>query len=980
MFTRYSLITICALSAGYSLLQGSQSPVFAAARPAQRTVQSAAPVRTLFGPPTQKLASHQLGAGAVHVYPLSLKAGERVEIIADQDGVDLQAALFDPAGQHLFTVDNPTGTKGPERLLWVAEIAGQYHIEISCSKDSPSGIYRIWIKDEGPATAQDKTDASAERLFYQAAALQKQRAFEPAQEAFQKAATLWGQEGNLDRQADALARLGGIYIGRFAWKEALESFDQARSLYRRLQRGADEGRMDDSIGFVQENLFDLTSAQESYRQGLECGERSRDQSVIATSLQNLGSTLRKQGRTSEALRMLDQAQAAWKGLNAIEEARTLTSMGEAFVAVGEWAQARERYQQALVVLGSGKHPETRALVLMGTGNLYVKIGELDQARRYYGMALKIQQHEGLFNDMAVSLVGLATALLNARRPQEALEPYRKALKIFEKKRDVKGQATIWLDLGWTYARLNRERDARMSFERAMKLTQKRDLNVAAGATLGLAQLEEAGGNPIAARRQAEAAVRYVESLRAAQGSDFQVPFLATEQEVYDALIEIILEEQSLHPSAGYDAQAFRVSEQYRSRGLLDRISAAARSKASPSSLPILSLREIQASVLDPDTLLLEYHLGEKASHLWVVGSSSYHVFKLPSRQKVEELSNKFYRLVTTTKGRQGNWRVIQAARELAHALLDPAIPWLGRKRLLISAPETLQEIPIGALPDPTVNNPSLGTSAWPQPMIVEHEVVRIPSGSVLAALRERAAHRARPRGRLAFVGDAVTSERDERLAGAPGFPPLGSAGKPPSFFDDYPRLNSTEDEGNAILKEAGQRDVLGIFGFEATRKLVISGQLEGYQTLHFATHGRLGNTGRPALVLSMWGRDGKPINGFLEDADIYALDLPADLVVLSACDTGLGESIPGEGLVGLSQAFLGAGATRVMISLWPVYDLETSQLMVNFYHEYYSSGLSPSEALRKAQIAMWNAPDRNTPFYWGAFETEGDWQWVRDPR
>jgi CHAT domain-containing protein/Tfp pilus assembly protein PilF len=980
MLARNSLIAIFALSAGYSLLQGSQSPVSAAARPAQRTVQSAPPVRTLFGPPTQKLASHQLGAGAVHVYPLPLRADERVEIIADQDGVDLQAALFDPAGQHLFTVDNPTGTKGPERLLWVAEIAGQYRIEISCSKDSPSGTYRIWIKDEGSATPKDKTDASAERLFYQAAALQKQGASEPAQAAFQEAASRWKKEGNQDRQADALDRLGSIDLDRSAWKEALESFDQARSLYQRLRRGADEGRVDNNIGAIQEKLSDLVSAQESYRQGLECGERSRDQSVIATSLQNLGSTLRKQGRASEALRMLDQAQAAWKGLNTIEEARTLTSMGEVFVAAGKWAQAREKYQQALVVLGPGKYPETKAWVLMGTGGLYVKIGELGQARRYFEAALKIQQQRGLVNQMAVSLGGLATVLLNAKRPQEALELYRKVLRILEKNKDIRGQANICLDLGWTYARLNRTKEARMSFERAMRLTQKQDLSVAAGATLGLGRLEEARGNPIAARSQAEAAVRYVESQRAAKGSDFQVSFLATEQKVYDALIEITFEEQSLYPTARYDAQALRVSEQYRSRGLLDRISAAAKSKSSLSALPILSLREIQASVLDPDTLLLEYHLGEKTSHLWVVGSSSYQVFKLPPRQKMEELIKKFYRLVTTTKGRQGNWEVIQAARELSHALLGPAVPWLGRKRLLISTPEALQAVPLGALPDPSVTDPSPGINAWPQPLIVEHEVVRIPSGSVLAALRERAAHRARPPGRLAFVGDAVTSERDERLAGVPGFSPMGSSGKPPSLFDDYPRLSYTEDEGNAILREAGQRDVLGLFGFEATRKLVISGQLKAYQTLHFATHGRLGNTGRPALVLSMWNRDGKPIDGFLEASDIYALDLPADLVVLSACDTGLGESIPGEGLVGLPQAFLGAGATRVMISLWPVDDFATSQLMEGFYHEYYSNDLSPSEALRKAQIAMWKASVRNTPFYWGAFEIEGDWQWVRDPR
>ncbi|HEY0556011.1 MAG TPA: CHAT domain-containing tetratricopeptide repeat protein [Thermoanaerobaculia bacterium] len=985
MFIRRRWLATGAVSA--CLLQGLSHPLSAAtALPTSKRAGPTTSVRKLFDPPTQRLVSHQLQGGGVHVYPLPLKAGERVEVIADQDGVDLAAALFDPGGQHLFTVDNPTGTKGPERVLWVAEVSGQYRIEISCGPKSAPGTYRIWIKDEGPATARDRADALAERLFYQAVAMQRQRSAEPALEAFQNAVLLWKQDGNQDRQADALDRLGGLFYDNQDWKKSLDSFDQARNLYRKLRRAADEGRMNNSIGTIRERLSDLTAAQENYRHALDCGERSQDPSVIAASLQNLGSALRKQGRAEEALRSLGRAQAEWKGLNAFQEARTLTSMGEVFLEAGQWAKAREKYQQALAVLGPDKDPGTRVWVLLGFGDLYLKTGELDQARRYYEAALKIQQQQGLSSDLAVSLDGLATMFLNAKRPQDALEPYRKALKILEKNKDTRGQAKLLLNLGWTYMRLNREKDARTSFERAMTLTQKRDLSVAAGAMLGLARLEESRGNPIAARRRAEAAVRYVEELRAVKGNNFRISFLATEQKVYDALIEIIFEEHSVDPAAKYDAQALRVSEQERSRGLLDRVSAL-RSTPGPSlslaAVPILSLQEIQASVLDPDTLLLEYHLGDKASHLWVVGSSSYQVFKLPPREKIEQLITKFYRLAVSNKGRQGIWEASRAAKNLSLSLLGPATPWLGRKRLLLSTPEALQSVPIGALPDPTLPDPSPGANTWPQPLIVEHEVVRVPSGSVLAALRDRAVHRTRPTERLAFLGDTVTSERDERLSELLSSSAKGGAGKPSGpLFDEFPRLRFTRNEGNAILKEAGFRGVLGAFGFEATRKLVVSGHLKAYQTLHFAVHGHLRSDDSlgSSLVLSRWDHDGQPIDGFLKAADIYDLDLPADLVVLSACDTGLGESIPGEGLVGLPQAFLGAGATRVMVSLWPVEDMATSKLMESFYHEYYSNHLSPSQALRKAQIAMWKAPIRNAPFYWGGFEIEGDWQWGRDPR
>jgi CHAT domain-containing protein len=128
-----------------------------------------------------------------------------------------------------------------------------------------------------------------------------------------------------------------------------------------------------------------------------------------------------------------------------------------------------------------------------------------------------------------------------------------------------------------------------------------------------------------------------------------------------------------------------------------------------------------------------------------------------------------------------------------------------------------------------------------------------------------------------------------------------------------------------------------------------------------------------SLVLSLWDRGGQYRNGFLRASEIYGLDLPADLVTLSACNTGRGESVPGEGVVGLSQAFLAAGATQVMMSLWPIEDFATSRLMKLFYHEYLGKGLSPAAALREAQKSMLKSAVRKAPFYWGGFEIQGDW-------
>ena len=146
--------------------------------------------------------------------------------------------------------------------------------------------------------------------------------------------------------------------------------------------------------------------------------------------------------------------------------------------------------------------------------------------------------------------------------------------------------------------------------------------------------------------------------------------------------------------------------------------------------------------------------------------------------------------------------------------------------------------------------------------------------------------------------------------------------------------------------------------------------------IHIATHGIL-NSRNPelsGLVMSLVDENGLPQNGFLRLHEIYNLDLPADLVVLSACQTGLGQEVRGEGLVGLTRGFMYAGAARVVVSLWNVDDAATAELMVNFYRGMLSEGLSPGSALRAAQVKMWEQKQWSAPYYWAAFTLQGEWR------
>jgi len=169
---------------------------------------------------------------------------------------------------------------------------------------------------------------------------------------------------------------------------------------------------------------------------------------------------------------------------------------------------------------------------------------------------------------------------------------------------------------------------------------------------------------------------------------------------------------------------------------------------------------------------------------------------------------------------------------------------------------------------------------------------------------------------------------------------------------------------------------LAALDFEASRATMLNPEMAQYRIVHIATHGLL-DSDHPflsGLVLSLVDDRGRPQSGFLGLQDIYNLELNADLVVLSGCETGLGKEIDGEGLVGLARGFMYAGARRVVASLWNADDAATSELMAKFYTAMERDGMRPAVALRQAQIEMWKQPRWSDPYYWAGFEIQGDWQ------
>jgi CHAT domain-containing protein len=193
---------------------------------------------------------------------------------------------------------------------------------------------------------------------------------------------------------------------------------------------------------------------------------------------------------------------------------------------------------------------------------------------------------------------------------------------------------------------------------------------------------------------------------------------------------------------------------------------------------------------------------------------------------------------------------------------------------------------------------------------------------------------------------------------------------------NIPRLPASQNEADSISQTLGGNRTTIASGFDANRERVLNSDIGDYRMLHFATHGLI-DMNRPeisSIVLSQLDEAGNKREGFLRLQDIYAMDLATDLVVLSACQSGIGKEIRGEGLMSLNNAFLQAGAKSVVSSAWKVDDNATAELMSKFYSNLIDKGFTTSEALRQAQIEMSKSTQFKSPFYWAAFTVQGEFR------
>jgi CHAT domain-containing protein len=392
----------------------------------------------------------------------------------------------------------------------------------------------------------------------------------------------------------------------------------------------------------------------------------------------------------------------------------------------------------------------------------------------------------------------------------------------------------------------------------------------------------------------------------------------------------------------------------------------------------IGVQEIQSKLLDEHTALVEYLLGEKRSLVWVVTRDEVTTTILPARKDIEERVAAYRKLlserVSALTLEQSLTRINVLGGELHHLLFKPIEKDVHASKTLIIVPDgTLSYLPFEAL----VTASSHDKNNY---LAEKFAIVYGPSASALVTVEEMNRRVMSHRKLLAFGDPLIIAEN--------GFPKIAPESRSsesdsrlhrPSLSEDYAergfslaRLPYTRDEvvGIGKLFPLDQRQLY--LGADAREENVKSEELDDFRYIHFATHGFLDelHPGRSGIFLSR-APDSKE-DGILQTGEIMRLKLNADIVTLSACSTGLGKLVNGEGILGLTRAFFYAGARNVVVSLWNVNDSATAMLMRSFYLNL-RRGLSKNEALRQAKLSLLRSsqPSWHHPYFWAAFVLEG---------
>ena len=802
-------------------------------------------------------------------------------------------------------------------------------------------------------------------------------------------------------EARALGNLGASFLDMGQSEKALEYFEQALVAHREVKSRRGEAFVLANIGSMYSRLNRDEKAIEFYKQSLAVDRDTKNLLGVANTLNNIGDAYNHLEQYSKAIEYLEQGLALTREIKDPDtEAYVLNNLGDAYAPSKRYAKAVEYYEQALALHREAKRRREEAVALTSLSNVQRQVGQTDRAAEFGAQALAILREIGASDLEVRTLYALAqneSARGNLAQAQKFLEESLRSAELMRAGLVSPESRTSFLaTVQSSYQLYTHILMSRYKAERKQGFA---------------AQALETSE-----RQRARSLLDLLVEARADLRQGVDAALIERERSLRLQLNEKaqrLTQANTPQQSAELKQQISELENDY------ERTQAAIRRNNSHYAALVqpqpLKLTEIQQQ-LDANTLLLEYAMGEERSYLWAITRDSLTSYELPKGEQIKRTALQVYELLTARSTSKRGESTLQrqqrianadnalpaAAQELSQILLAPVASQLGNKRLVIVADGALQYIPFAMLPVPDARDRTgRRVAALPRhrsiPLIVNHQVTSLPSASALAIQRSELAGRQSAPKMLAVIADPVFDRTDERFKSAARQATEKERPQIIALNDQrsiehlavksedkenttssrliIPRLPYTRQEADQLLALAPKSSSFRAVDFQASRTTVLDA-LSQYRYVHFATHGFLDSErpGLSSLVLSMVDEQGQAQDGFLRLHDIYNLKLSADLVVLSACQTGLGKEIKGEGLDGMMRGFMYAGAERVVVSLWNVNDKATADLMTRFYEKMLKQGERPAAALRAAQVSMLKQKQWQSPYYWAAFTMQGDWR------
>lgn len=829
----------------------------------------------------------------------------------------------------------------------------------------------------------------------------------------------WRSLNNRQGMALAYRAIGHYQLLQSNVVEATKNHEESLKIFRELDIVPEVAESLIYLGFVayRQGAWDDCLSYLAQAQGMI--DEQADPFMMGQIIGTIGETFLENGLPEVARPKFELASQYFSQANDVRSVNVMTrNLGKVYYAQGNYQQALSNQHQALAYAESIDDLPLIAYCNEYLGRTYSATGNSEAALQHLQNAFGHYSKEKMTMEAARTGALIGEVYLQQGKLQPAREQLNSALNKFEKLADhVNGSATLYalgkleLKEGNLKAAEEYLRRSIDTTENIRRVSQSDDLTASLSATVDeryqsyiecLMRQHNAqpdkGFNVRAFEASESSRGRALVEMLRATGGNFAPGVDAVLMEREQALrkllrvkenhkVKLLASKYTKEQLVALDAEVAQLEKEHNQ--VVQTIQSsypAFKQIAHPQSL---NLRQIQEQVIaDDNTVMLEFILGDNESYVWVVTRNNLTSYVLPPAARIIEQANGLYKQLKMRPGPdQTSETINSAARELAQTILAPVASELNKQRLIVVSHRALNFIPFQVLSNPKNN----------EPLIATYDVVNAPSASILAGLSEEGRSRGRRKVLAAFgspvfqsnysvksnngnvdVASLQSIDHDRWRQAVRDIEVNGDAFEPsriqPLFFSgrELANLRDVVGDGQSMIA----------VDFDASRDKLLETDLTQYWILHFATHGFL-DAERPensGLVLSTITRDGKAQNGFVSLRDVYQLRAPVSVVVLSACQTGLGKDVRGEGLIGLTRGFMYAGASSVVASLWKVDDEATAELMKRFYKNMLEEGMTPATALREAQNSFRQHPIWSAPYYWAGFTLQGDYRQVVAPK